>query len=466
MKKLTLMLITLLTVSTSFAQFNMVGSTIGGAGTYNLCPASGCGSYQAGAIWCNGTAAALPQYIDFTHGFTLSYFSQTTTNGYTSADGYCVVFGHNINILTSINNSNAFLGYYDLPTGPINPDFINSLGVEFDDFDNSYYPYLSDQLMAPYTDHTQMSIDANPGSGAPFVNPVSVFPSGATMSDGILHHIVLVWDCSAQTLSEYVDGIFRISGTFNPWARFVNATQVEWGFTAGTGSACSDQVITQVSLNNTNCCCPKMPCTCVQQTGGYFSGGGTWIDYQFLFTSCSPTATIYYECVDAAGNPLCPGPFSVMPGTTITLAYINTFCPGTCGICIVGVCDGGCCWGITPSTPGGTALLTCCAMVNHLKPGHSTSTTTNAENKMSLMLMPNPNNGAFTISGNVSKGTAKQATIEVLDLIGKTILTETVNIDNGVIFKDVKIGNIAPGEYLVRVTNSDGSQVIRFTVEK
>lgn len=470
MKKLSLSLLAMYLFFQSFGQFSDVGSATGSGGTYNLTPSATCG-WQVGAIWCNGTAAALPQFIDFTHGFTLSWYGKITPGPYNAADGYCAVFGTHITT-SSIGNSNAYLGYYDIQGGPyIGAFHTNSIGVEFDFFNNYYDPYLSDQDLTPYTDHTQISFDGDPGSGTPVAGPVPVFPSGATLKDGAFHYYVINWDCSAHIFSVYVDGVLRLSTNFDPVARFGSAaaaTAVQWGFTAGTGAYCADQVLTQITLNNTYCCCPQMPCTCVQQTGGYYTGSGTWVDYQFNFTSCSPTATIYYECVNASGAPVCPGPFAVLPGGTLTLSYIQTFCSSAVGVCIVGVCDQGCCWGVTPSNPQGNPLLTCCAYANNKGSRESQSgVSQSGGNNMSLSLIPNPNVGSFVINGKVQNATATDAQMEVTDILGKPVFTDVVKVDNGTINKSIQLGaNIPSGDYLLKIINKDGSQVIKFTISK
>jgi len=86
---------------------------------------------------------------------------------------------------------------------------------------------------------------------------------------------------------------------------------------------------------------------------------------------------------------------------------------------------------------------------------------------MSLSLIPNPNVGSFVINGKVQNATATDAQMEVTDILGKPVFTDVVKVDNGTINKSIQLGaNIPSGDYLLKIINKDGSQVIKFTISK
>ncbi len=83
-----------------------------------------------------------------------------------------------------------------------------------------------------------------------------------------------------------------------------------------------------------------------------------------------------------------------------------------------------------------------------------------------LAIMPNPNNGSFTLTGSLPApmGTA---TVEVVDVLGKKVLTDQLIATNGKFNKQLLLGSHLPnGIYLVRV-NADGVvKQVRFTLSR
>lgn len=702
MKKIMIMSVLMVTAFFSRGQFNLAGSAVLSGSTYILTPTalSGC-VYTAGAIW-NDNSTLLN--VDFDHCFKITYDAMfdAATMGH-GADGICAVFGSNI-LPTSVNNTNAYLGYYDLVNwacvqGPINSQFQHSLAVEFDIFHNSN-PCFTD----PAFDHIQFSMNANltPLAGP----PVQLLSTAANAKDGIFHPYELDWDCTTNTMSVYVDGVFRTSYSFIPSTIFSTTSSVPWGFTSGTGTYCSNNKITNVALTLPVCVCcvppvvdpisgshvvcvgdnitltdptlggtwgilgggttiatisaigvvtgvapgtvtvtytvPGSPCSttvtflvnvvappvvapimgaiplcigdmvtltdatpggswsgsgagsinssgvvtglsagtfiasytistppcsttvtvaisvtappvvapitgptvaCVgvlplvtlanATPGGFFgalpstlatitpggtimpsgstaggifpvyytvisgpctttvyynvyiqpqptacvssvwmSGGGAALSgYYFNFTCSSPTATVYYRIVDCYFNPL-PCPLqSTVPGTlgsSVPLSLLSALCTGACGVCIVGYCDGGCCWGITASTPTGPAIVSCCALVNHLKSGNGNSGIVGEIVNSVLSVYPNPNVGTFNVVGLLPNVKAlKAVNLQVTDLLGKLIFADAATIENGGINKEMKLNSDVPnGVYMIRIKNDEVNEVIKFTLDR
>jgi len=85
-----------------------------------------------------------------------------------------------------------------------------------------------------------------------------------------------------------------------------------------------------------------------------------------------------------------------------------------------------------------------------------------------LSVVPNPNNGTFMIAGTVpGVESIKQVTVEVVDLLGKTIYSDVAAIANGAINKNITLGgNIPNGVYLIKLKNEKVNEVIRFTLDR
>jgi len=86
----------------------------------------------------------------------------------------------------------------------------------------------------------------------------------------------------------------------------------------------------------------------------------------------------------------------------------------------------------------------------------------------SLSIIPNPNNGDFTISGTLQHAVnGSEVKIEVTDLLGKTIYTDVASIKNSTINKNISLrSNIPNGVYIIRVKNDDATQVLQFTLDR
>jgi gliding motility-associated-like protein len=217
-------------------------------GTYNLTPASICGSpYHAGAIWCTTT-------IDFTNSFVLTYQANFDHAVGSGADGICVAFGQNITP-TSINGTNALLGYYTTEGSPPNPDFNNSFGVEFDIFDNSFNPYLDD---IAGIDHTAICLNAIPTT--PLLGPVAISPSVSDVKDATYHNYRIEWCPSTITLKVFYNDTLRLTSVYDYRTVFTTPTSVHWGFSGGTGASCSNQLVRDIVL--TPGICTTVPATC------------------------------------------------------------------------------------------------------------------------------------------------------------------------------------------------------------
>jgi len=99
--------------------------------------------------------------------------------------------------------------------------------------------------------------------------------------------------------------------------------------------------------------------------------------------------------------------------------------------------------------------------VNYL----SASSLTAGSNDLSLF--PNPNTGNFILSGTLSSTSGKDVTLEITDMVGRTVYTGKTTPQNGTLKADINLGNdIATGTYLLRVYTESGTQTFHFVVGK
>jgi hypothetical protein len=84
-----------------------------------------------------------------------------------------------------------------------------------------------------------------------------------------------------------------------------------------------------------------------------------------------------------------------------------------------------------------------------------------------VRLVPNPNNGMFTLSGSLGTSVDGEAAIEVTNMLGQVIYTAKFNIRNGEINEKISLSSdLANGMYLVNLRTTDGSKVFHMVIEK
>ncbi len=80
-------------------------------------------------------------------------------------------------------------------------------------------------------------------------------------------------------------------------------------------------------------------------------------------------------------------------------------------------------------------------------------------------LFPNPNTGSFTLSGTMNATQDKEVSLEVTDMLGRTVYTGTTLPQNGTVRAEIKLGTEAAGSYLLRVNTETGTQAFHFVVQ-
>jgi len=81
---------------------------------------------------------------------------------------------------------------------------------------------------------------------------------------------------------------------------------------------------------------------------------------------------------------------------------------------------------------------------------------------VSLSLYPNPNNGSFKMTINEFDGS--DLNLEVIDVMGKTVVSEELNIINGKLEKTLDYG-LANGMYFLKISLGKRMKVVRFIVK-
>lgn len=93
--------------------------------------------------------------------------------------------------------------------------------------------------------------------------------------------------------------------------------------------------------------------------------------------------------------------------------------------------------------------------------------TTTADNKQDVALLPNPNKGAFTIKGYTGAATGDYVTLEVTNIMGQMVHTQSVLPVNGRINEQLQMNAaLANGMYILNMRSAAGSKAFHFVIER
>lgn len=84
---------------------------------------------------------------------------------------------------------------------------------------------------------------------------------------------------------------------------------------------------------------------------------------------------------------------------------------------------------------------------------------------VSLQLMPNPNNGTFTINGNVGNVANADVLLQITDLVGHIVYNSSTITKNGLLNESIQMNNHPAGMYLLNVRTGNESKVLRFILK-
>ena len=90
----------------------------------------------------------------------------------------------------------------------------------------------------------------------------------------------------------------------------------------------------------------------------------------------------------------------------------------------------------------------------------------NITGEHSLVILPNPNKGAFTIQGKLAPGNS-EVSLEITDLLGQVVYRNKVQPKNGYVDERIKLsGTLANGMYLLTVHGEKVNEVFHIVVEQ
>ena len=222
------------------------------------------------------------------------------------------------------------------------------------------------------------------------------------------------------------------------------------------------------------------------------TGGGTWSSSNAALGSVdasgdvtgvgtSGTVTISYNvpygsgCIATATKPITvhtPAPPSHVVGGTITVfagSAVNIADETLSGIwsssntSVATVDNAGSVTGVTPGTANITHVV-----VNGY--GESTTTVTPvivSELPVDVRVVPNPNNGTFTIKGTLGTLQDEEVSLEVTDVLGQVIYSHKVTAQGGRINEAISLsGTLANGMYMLNLHSGSADKTFHFAVEK
>jgi uncharacterized protein YjdB len=86
---------------------------------------------------------------------------------------------------------------------------------------------------------------------------------------------------------------------------------------------------------------------------------------------------------------------------------------------------------------------------------------------LDVSLVPNPNNGSFTISGTTGSNKDQAINIEVTNMLGQIVYSSICRASNGIINEQLLLGNnMVTGLYLLNLKCGNGNKVLHFVIEK
>jgi hypothetical protein len=97
----------------------------------------------------------------------------------------------------------------------------------------------------------------------------------------------------------------------------------------------------------------------------------------------------------------------------------------------------------------------------------STGVTTITSASGDIRLLPNPNNGAFTIKGSLGTTDDEEVSFEITDMLGQVVYKDKVIAHNGKLNEQIHLNNtVASGMYLLTLHSGTDNKVFHIVVEQ
>jgi len=82
-------------------------------------------------------------------------------------------------------------------------------------------------------------------------------------------------------------------------------------------------------------------------------------------------------------------------------------------------------------------------------------------------LVPNPNRGTFTIKGQLATSNDEEVTLEVRDMLGQLVYSETVTAKSGQLNETITLNSgLANGMYMLNMLSGTNKKVFHFVIEQ
>ncbi len=99
--------------------------------------------------------------------------------------------------------------------------------------------------------------------------------------------------------------------------------------------------------------------------------------------------------------------------------------------------------------------------------GHNLSTQQIADASIRAQLMPNPNNGSFSLHAEFAKLRNEDIQLSVTNVLGQVVYNENVELNSGALDTKLNLGSqLASGVYVLTINSGDAAYKIRFEVQK
>jgi len=83
-----------------------------------------------------------------------------------------------------------------------------------------------------------------------------------------------------------------------------------------------------------------------------------------------------------------------------------------------------------------------------------------------VKLIPNPNNGTFTVKGTLGSINDQEVTLEIMDMLGQEVYSSKVMTHKGNINEVIKLNNVANGMYLLNLRTATEKKVFHIVIEQ
>ena len=193
------------------------------------------------------------------------------------------------------------------------------------------------------------------------------------------------------------------------------------------------------------------------------SSGNTTISYTVNLLGCIGAAT---KVITASPSPHMHGGGAaiISAGTTVNLADdIAGGIWGSSNSTVATVDDNGLVMGVA----AGFANITHTINDNNGESYTETTPVTVNSAASDIHVLPNPNNGTFTIKGKLSAMAGAEVNLKITDMLGQEIYRQVITTQDGFINEQIKLGStLANGMYILNLKSGSENSLLHFVIEK